>query len=502
MRFQKTRDVLYIGAFIVAYAMFQPVLLLINITFLRIPGWWDMVFGVPFGFLGLIVVKHREAIREFMMTQVSEHTSSQVSRIYVIVATLGFLSPFAWFLIGGIQGTWNFVNLAMSTVAPFYLLKFVDFLVFSPPRLKITHLFSICYVILVVAQLPLPILLSGQLAADESPLVVELLALTVILYGLWVNSLASEKEELLLQRHPGLYLDMIYRGAYNALAGHLLLANMFIGFGLRTSVRELTPLSMIMGFAMILFALRWVKPLSSYAKFRADLKIKKEYRKLRVKEEKDNWHQDIISKSALARMVHFLTSSIMVLSAVSALTLVFLSRMDSSSLTIAVLCLAGILTTLSYLARSKGTSLRHSLGAFPHAYRKRDARELIERAKSVFVVALGLLSVAIFEVKPFGLEVTVLSVDGAQITNTAILLALLIASVILIVFLAFHYPKRDIGIKELNRTLGVLYLTVLILMSSSIYVFVYALVTPVLAAVLMGVTIIAFCLLTRRSRAS
>jgi len=490
--------ILQISAFIIAYCFFGMVLLIIE-SYLKIQVWWDVVAALPLGLLGPLVVVRRKLVSGFLLTPIKEPTAFRLSRLYMTLATVAFLSPFGWFCIAAFYGDWNPAELGFATLLAFYLLKFVDYQVIVDPRLRITHIYSAVFVFLAIGQFILLIPLSEFWPfRDLGSVLPALAAYTILAHGFWIRSVYYERQEWIRENHAKLYFEMPYRGAYNVVAGIVLMVSFLLGLPSATRTLETTAMTVLYVALLLLMARPYLGILIRYGKETALLRIDKRYRDLRRKTGKDSWEQEVAAKSLLARVLHGLVYSLIILSvlAVAYLGYLFIATWNYQYALGASLCAIGIYPTQSYRMGARATRLRELATVFTGATKDRDVRGLVMIVLAIYAIAAAAFGAAFLVLRPFGMETTVLNILGVGVTNVALLAILFVTSLLVVpAFSVALYVSPDVPAKKSNKILGLMLFVTFLLLIASVNLILYFVMTPVVASLANALALVFFCFL-------
>jgi hypothetical protein len=478
--------------------------LLIIESYLKIQVWWDVVAALPLGLLGPLVIVRRKLVSGFLLSPLKEPTSVRLSRLYMAMAAIAFLSPFGWFCISAFYGVWNAAELGFATLVAFYLLKFTDYQVIAEPRLRITHIYSGVFVILAMLQFVLLTPLSLLLPSPSLDRVFAVLAAsTILVHGFWIRSVCYEKQDWMLENHARLYFELPYRGAYNVVAGIALMAYLFLGLLGATKTLEAAVITVLYFIVLLLTARPYLAVVIQYGRNTALLRTGKGYKDMRRKIDKDSWEQEVVAKLLLARVLHGLVYSLIILSVVAVVYLgyLFLITWNYQYLLAASLCAIGIYPTQSYRMGSRATRLRELARVFSGATKNRDVRGLVMIVLAVYAVAATAFGTALFVLRPFGMEAAVFNIWGVGVTNVAFLAVLFVASLLVVPSLSMAlYLSPDVPAKKLNKIIALLLVITFLLLLASVNLILYVVMTPVVASFANALALVFFCFFVIKAR--
>jgi hypothetical protein len=288
--------VLYTSAYAIALGSFALLTDIILSPF-HPQEWWIWIIAAPLGLLAPFLAYRRKQTIHFLSSPVGDSLATWLSESYIALAAIAFFSPFAWFCTGAFYGNWSPADLGFATLLAFYLLKFVDYQVITEPRVRMTHVYASVFVFLT----PLSEL---QIFHGLDFMLPAFAAFTIVVHGLWMRSVFSERKQSMLQTHPRLYFEIPYRGVYNVVAGVFLMVYLYLNLILESKYMEVTFGAVLVVLILIMLVVPYLAYLSSCLKEIRLLRYGKEYRKLRPKVEKDSWDNEVAAKSNPARVVH------------------------------------------------------------------------------------------------------------------------------------------------------------------------------------------------------
>lgn len=503
MRSSIYRVLLYTSAYVTALGFF---LFFISILLspLNPPEWWIWIVAVPLGLLAPFLVYRRKRTTDFLFSPISGSLATWLSRSYIALAAIAFLSPFVWFCTGALYGTWNPAELGFATMVAFYLLKFVDYQVITEPRVRMTHVYAAVFVFLALLQFVFLSPLSAlQIFHGLDFMLPAFAAFTIVVHGFWMRSVFYEREQSMLQTHPRLYFEIPYRGVYNIVAGTFLMVYLFLQLLLGSRNLEVAFGAMLSALVLIMIVIPYFFYLSACLKEMRLLRYGKEYRKLRPKVERDSWDNEVVAKSKLARVIHSFVYLLVGLSLFSAVYLVYLFALTLKIpyLISALLCIFGVFPTQSYRMGSQATRLKDFMDLFPHVADSQDVRGLVSLVLAVYGIAIGVFVAALFLLRTYGLESTLLSVSGIRITNVALLAVLLVVSLLVVTtFSVSLYASRDVAKEKLDRMLAVLVVVTYLSVLVSANLVLSIVMDPAVAALVNALAIVFFFVLMVRLR--
>ena len=386
----------------------------------------------------------------------------------------------------------------------FYLLKFVDYQVITEPRARVTHVYAAVFVFLALLQFVFLSPLSElQFFHGLDFMLPAFAAFTLVTHGFWMRSIYSEREQSILQTHPRLYFEIPYRGVYNVVAGMILMAYLYLQLLLGSRNLEVAVGAILAILMLMMMVIPFTIYLSACLKEMHQVRYGKEYKKLRPKVEKDSWDNEVVAKSKLARVIHSFVYLLVGLSLFSALYLVYLFALTLKIpyLVSALLCVFGVFPTQSYRMGSQATRMKDFMDLFPHVADSQDVRGLVALILAVYGIAIGVFVAALFLLKTYGLESTLLSVSGIRMTNVALLAVLLVVSLLVVTtFSVSLYASRDAARERLDRMLAVLVVVTYLFVLVSANLVLSIVMDPAVAALVNALAIVFFFVLMIRVR--
>jgi hypothetical protein len=219
----------------------------------------------------------------------------------------------------------------------------------------------------------------------------------------------------------------------------------------------------------------------------------KGYKDMRRKVERDSWEQEVVAKSLLARALHGLVYSLLILSVVAVVYLIylFIVTWNYQYVLAASVCAIGIYPTQSYRMGARGTRLRELLRVFPNTTKDRGYRGLVMIVLAIYAVAATAFGTALFALRPLGMEGVVLDISGIGVTNVALLAILFVASLLVVPSLSVAlYLSSDVPAKKSNRILALVFAVTYLILVASVNLIFYVVMTPVVASLANAVVLV------------
>ena len=499
---------LYTSAYATALGFFAAAISILLSPF-HPQEWWIWVVAALLGLLAPFLVYRlkrtaRKRTANFLYSPVGDSLVAWLSRSYIALAAIAFLSPFAWFCTGAFYGAWNPAELGFATMITFYLLKFVDYQVITEPRRRLTHVYAAVFVFLALLQFVFLSPLSElQFLHGLDFMLPAFAAFTLVTHGFWMRSVYSERKQSILQAHPRLYFEIPYRGVYNVVAGMILMAYLYVQLLLGSRNLEVAVGAILAILILMMMVIPFTVYLGACLKEMHQVRYGKEYKKLRPKVEKDSWDNEVVAKSKLARVIHSFVYLLVGLSLFSATYLVYLFALTLKIpyLVSALLCVFGVFPTQSYRMGSQATRLKDFMNLFPHVVDSQDVRGLVGVVLAIYGIAIGIFIAGLFLLRTYGLESTLLSVSGIEITNVALLAVVLVVSFLVVTSVSVSlYASRDVARKRLNHMLAVLVVVTYLSVLVSVNLVISIVIDLVVAALLNALATVFFFILIVRVR--
>jgi hypothetical protein len=309
-------------------------------------------------------------------------------------------------------------------------------------------------------------------------------------------------EEDLKLTHPRIYYDDgPYRSLFNILLGFFL----FGGLILNSAFSSRSILQTALGtffVAFIAFAMApTLRKFISQRRHMHEIKTMNKYKKLARDIRNDNWEDEVIAKSRIARILNTIVWSIAVFSIFVGGALVYYTVYSWSFLylTMSIFVFLSAYTTIHYRISTKGERIQDLIKIFKNE--KLTASE-IRRYTNLALIFLGivlsLLFMAIYALHATKLERTILTFGAFEITNVVILTLFSVVMLILIIYFGMYLHGRFVLSEEYDRNkraLQVMMLSIGIVTVVTLSIIMIELMTAVTAAIFSSIVTILFLFL-------
>jgi hypothetical protein len=477
---------------------------------LGLPSWSGYVSALVFCGVGLIIVRKKQAINSFLSSPLKQHIAGRLSAVYNMLAGTIFLSPFALFIYQTLFGTVDFFTLSFAALCLFFLSKFIDYQTIITPRTVEAVIFSALFVLFSAIQLiVLPLGFSNLNVEQRNLISGGLTSSVVFTQGYWILVMLSASPNELPEHHPRLYYDeMPYRGMYNIIAGFSLMGMLYVNSIF--SAKSLA-LSVLAGISTVFIAFVMAPCLRAFVKQRrrmSEIMTMHKYKKLADSIKKDNWENEVVSRSLIARFLNTISWSILTFSVFVGAYAIYhcLYTGDYAYFVSTLVLFLMIFTTAHYRIATKGERIQDLFTIFrSRKIYPAEIRRYTDLALIWYAICSGITLGFMIPMRSMGIENNVLTVGDIEITNLTLLTIFFVSTLIVVAYLSFFLFRRP-GLsdweKGSRRTLQILILLIGLSMVVSISVVLYSLLQSTPASIASAIATVLFLILFFRAMKS
>lgn len=387
--------------------------------------------------LGFVATKRRKKLKNLFPSKLSDRTASHVSTIYNLFACAVFLFPFVLFMYSAFSGKLDFLFLSYSILSMFFLLKFVDYQTLIKPKSIEANICSIFFLSASTLQLViLPFVFPFIPQNMIEPIGVTVLTFVLFTHGVWILTMRKSAGKDLADIHPKLYHEELpYRGLYNILGAYWFMGSSFISFIFNPQSINQQIMSV---FAIISIYVLMAPIMLNFVRLQRRIKIiktKRKYRKLYQKIKKDNWENEIVSKSVIAKILNNLIWLLLTLSIVIGVSLVYYFIFTGNSLFLiyAIFLFVSTFTTLHYRVSTRGERPFELTMLFKGKnLTTAKLKRLTNLSLVWYAISIGVLVGEIFFIATSEFKEKIFEIAGLEVTNLMLLVLFFVFSMIVL----------------------------------------------------------------------
>jgi hypothetical protein len=331
-------------------------------------------------------------------------------------------------------------------------------------------------------------------------------SLVIFIHGAWILSMFKAAPKDLAVVHPRLYYDdMPYRGTYNISAALFLMGGAFFNLALSAKSFWTSALDILSIIVISIIASPYLSAFVKQRKFMIRIMTDHKHRKEAAKSKKDQWEDEVISRSLIARFLNTVVWSILVFSTIVGGSLLYYSLYTGSYLYLipTSVLLSMVFTTFHYRLTTRGERIQELFRMF----RRRklspvEIRRFAEHALAFYAISSGLLLGSTIPIKSTSLERSILRIGAFDVTNIELLIIFFVFSLIIIFNICLYLYRRPTSTdveKKNRRALQALFWLTGLTMIVSINVMFYAFFAPLSAAIFSSLAVVALLFLFLRA---